>query len=110
MVEKGLRIGEKTHKMEVWGKPAKKAKPGTGLLPSTPKALTQTNKRQISRTPPKRSNKCFRCGIEGHYIAQCLFLRQDSYDRCGGRGHTSIECVPIQRGHTHGRAEQTGRQ
>ena len=36
MVKKGLRIGEKTHKVEVWGKPPRKAKPGTGLLPPPP--------------------------------------------------------------------------
>ena len=36
MVKKGLRIGDKTHKVELWGKPPRKAKPGKGLLPPTP--------------------------------------------------------------------------
>ena len=45
-----------------------------------------------------------------NYIGQCPLLRQDSSDRCGGRGHTSRDCVPIQRGHTHGRTGWTGRQ
>ena len=110
MVKKGFRIGDKTHKVEVWGKPPRKAKPGKGLLPPTPKPPIQTNKRQNSWTPPRRSNKCFRCGIEGHYIAQCPLLRQDSCDRCSSRGHTSRDCVPIQRGHTHARTGRTGRQ
>ena len=101
---------DKTHKVEVWGKPPRKAKPGTGLLPPTPKPPIQINKRQNSWTPPRRSNKCFRCGIEEHYIAQCPLLRQDSCNRCGGRGNTSRECVPIQRRHTHGRSGRTGRQ
>ena len=65
MVKKGLRTGDKTHKVEVWGKPPRKAKPGTGLFPPTPTPPTQTHKRQNSWTPPRRSNKCFRCGIEG---------------------------------------------
>ena len=110
MGKKGLRIGDKTYKVEVWGKPPRKAKPGTGLLPPTPKPPIQTNKRQNSWTPPRRSNKCFRCGVEGHYIAQCPLLRQDSCDRCGGRAHTSRDCVPIQRGHTNGRTGRTVRQ
>ena len=110
MVKKGLRIGDKTHKVEVWGKPPRKVKSRTGLLPPTPKAPVQTNKRQNSWTPPRRSNKCFRCGIEGHYFAQCPLLRQDSCDRYGGRGHTSRDCVPIQRGHSHARTGRTGRQ
>ena len=59
MVKKGLRIGDKTHKVEVWGKPPRKAKPGTGVLPPTPKPPTQPNKRQNSWTPPRRSNKFF---------------------------------------------------
>ena len=37
IVKKGLRIGDKTHKVEVWGKPPRKAKPGTGLLHLLPK-------------------------------------------------------------------------
>ena len=69
MVKKGLRIEEKTHKGEVWGKPPRKARPGTSLLPPTLKPHTQPNKRQNSLTPHRRSNKCFRYGIEGHYIA-----------------------------------------
>ena len=109
MVKKDLRIGDKTHKVEVWGKPPRKAKPGTGLFPPTPKPPTQTNKRQNSWTPLRRSNKCFRCGIEGYCIAQCPLLRPASCDRYGGRGHTSRDCVLIQRGHTHGWTGRTGR-
>ena len=37
MVKKGLRIGDKIHKVKVWGKPPRKAKLGTGLLPPTHK-------------------------------------------------------------------------
>ena len=39
LIKEGLRISDKTHKLEVWGKPPRKAKPGTGLLPPTPKPL-----------------------------------------------------------------------
>ena len=97
-----------TNKVEVWGEPPQKAKPGIGLLPPTPKPTTQTNKRQNSWTLPKRSNKCFRCGIKGHYIARCPFLRQDSYNRYGSRGHTYRDCVPIQRGYMLDRTGRTG--
>ena len=110
MIKKGLRIKDKTHKVEVWGIAPRIAKPGTGLLPPTTKPPIQTNKRQNRWTPPKRSNKCLSCRIEAHYIAQCPLLRQDSCDRCGGREHTSRDCVPIQRGHTHVRTGRTGRQ
>ena len=77
MVKKGLRIGEKNHKVEVWGKAPRKARPGTGRLPPSPKPTQTTNKRQTAWTPPRRSNRCFRCGREGHYIAQCPILNRE---------------------------------
>ena len=70
MLKKGLRIGEKNHKVEVWGKAPRKARPRTGHLPPSSKSTQTTNKRQTAWMPPRRSNRCFRCGREGHYIAQ----------------------------------------
>ena len=45
MVKKGLKIGDKNHKVEVWGKAPRKARLGTGRLPPTPKPTQTTNKR-----------------------------------------------------------------
>ena len=45
MVKKGLKIGDKNHRVEVWDKAPCKARPGTGRLPPTPKPTQTTNKR-----------------------------------------------------------------
>ena len=59
MVKKGLKIEDKNHMVEVWGKAPRKARPRTGHLPPTPKPTQTTNKRQTAWTQPRRSNRCF---------------------------------------------------
>ena len=74
MVKKDSKIGDKNHKVEVWGEVPRKARPGTGRLPHSLKPTQTINKRQTTWTAPRRSNRCFRCTREGDFIVQCSVL------------------------------------
>ena len=56
---------------------------------ATPRAQKKPPARYISNTPPKRSKTCWKCGEEGHFVANCPRKDLSLTDVARGRLKTS---------------------